>query len=257
MNLNFITQRTKIEEVGLNRTADILFLILIAIITCGSIYAVKTKTWAGIYYIEAIIVSLIGIFIIKYREKSLLFAYLLVFGLIIGIFELFADFLLVDVMKTLVYTTTGPMIIRSPLNMPVLWMTVVVIQGYFSLRVTNWLEDKTHKKLYADIAGSLIGGAVAGLTIGFFEALAFQAHWWRYIDAPFVVMGQIPLFVPLAAFIMFATFLPWFRILARKKSQWILIKGFGFSMTIAIAYSVCFYLPKVVTPYININNYFK
>jgi hypothetical protein len=75
------------------------------------------------------------------RRDALLWRFLL-FGVVVGFVELFADAWLVDYTRTLDYSIGGgPMIWRSPLWMPLAWEVVAVQFGYEEMaRRIHWLQ---------------------------------------------------------------------------------------------------------------------
>jgi len=120
--------------------------------------------------------------------------------------------------------------------MPISWTSVVVTQGYVVLRVIFVLE-KRFSSSAAVIAGSLAGGVLAGLTIGAYEALAFNALWWKYVDTPFMIFTYAPLCIVLGECAIFAVFIYWFRLSARNNPLSLATGGVGLGLTIAAAYS--------------------
>ena len=122
--------------------------------------------------------------------------------------------------------------------MPISWTCVVVTQGYLVLRIISILEKKCSSRT-AVITGSLLGGAIAGLTIGAYEALAYNASWWKYVDSPFMVFTYAPLAIILGECAIFAVFIYWFRLSSRNKRWSLPLGGIGLGLTIAVAYSAC------------------
>ena len=176
MNLQGLFTQTELEKCGINRAADMVVVVMLACMVGGSFYSAETAAWAGTYYIQIVIIPLLLTFIVVDRKRSALLGHLFVLGLITGIVELFADFILVDVFKILIYTSPDPRIWSSPLNMPISCASVIVTQGYIVLRIISIIERKCSSRT-AVITGSLVGGAIAGLTIGAYEVLAYNASW--------------------------------------------------------------------------------
>lgn len=237
MKTTNLFEQTQIEKDGINIKSDIVFVLMIIFMVGGSFYSAQTASWAGTYYIQAIVIPLLLLFTVLEKQKSVLIGHLFVLGLITGIVELFADFLLVDVFEILIYNSQDPRIWCSPLNMPISWTCVVISQGYLVIRLVNLFESRMVNKKVAVICAALLGGALAGLTIGAYEALAFKASWWEYVNSPYMVFTYAPLAIILGEFATFALFIYWFR-MSTQKSKFSLIKAsIGLGLTIAISYS--------------------
>ena len=237
MNRQRLFTQTELEKCGINRAADMVVAVMLACMVGGALYSAKTAAWAGTYYIQIVIIPLLLTFIVVDRKRSALLGHLFVLGLITGIVELFADFILVDVFKILIYTSPDPRIWSSPLNMPISWASVIVTQGYIVIRIISVLEKKFSSRT-AVITGSLLGGAISGLTIGAYEALAYNASWWKYEGAPFMVFTYAPLAIILGECAIFAVFIYWFRLSSSNKRWSLPLAGIGLGLTIAAAYSL-------------------
>lgn len=99
-------------------------------------------------------------------------AWLLVFGLVAGVLELWADWIHVEHFGSLVYTDTfGFPLLASPSYMPVGWWLTVVQFGYLALRLReNWPPWK---------AAVLV--AALGMTLPpWYEEFAAPAQAWHY-----------------------------------------------------------------------------
>lgn len=237
MNRHRLFKRTELEKCGVNRAADTVVALMLACMVGGSIYSAQTAAWAGTYYIQIVIIPLLLAFIVVDRKRSALLGHLFLLGLITGIVELVADFLLVDVFKILIYTSPDPRVWSSPLNMPISWTSVVVTQGYVVIRIIYILECRFSNRV-AVISGSLLGGAISGLTIGIYEALAFNASWWKYVGAPFMIFTHAPLAIVLGECVVFAVFIYWFRLSGLNRRWSLPLGGIGLGLTIAAAYSL-------------------
>jgi hypothetical protein len=96
---------------------------------------------------------------------------LLIFGVALGLMELIADAWLVDVTRTLDYSSGGgPMLWRSPLWMPFAWEVVAVQFAVLGL----WLTEKFKR------SGLLLTALIGAINIPFYEEMALQTHWWAY-----------------------------------------------------------------------------
>lgn len=231
-------ETTELEIDGLNRSSDAVIGVILLCMVGGSLLSAQGGAWAGTYYIQTVILPLLLVFVAVGGRRAALLGHLFALGIITGIVELFADFLLVDVFEILIYTSPDPRVWCSPLNMPVSWASVVVTQGYVVLRIISLLGSK-FSSTTAVVVGSLAGGVLAGLTIGAYEALAFNANWWRYENAPFMIFKYAPLAIVLGECVIFAVFIYWFRLSAQKGRASLVVGGAGLGLTIAAAYSLC------------------
>ena len=106
-----------------------------------------------------------------WRNKDQFLKNLILFGLVLGFTELFADAWLVDFTRTLDYSIGGgPMIWRSPLWMPFAWEIVAV---QFAV-LGEWLVDRF--KFF----GFFLAGLVGAINIPFYEEMALHTKWWAY-----------------------------------------------------------------------------
>jgi len=99
-------------------------------------------------------------------------AWLLIFGLVAGVLELWTDWLHVTYLGSLVYTDYfGFQLLASPAYMPIGWWLTVVQFGYLALRLTDWWPRW--------IAVSLVTGV--GMAIApWYEEFAASAQAWHY-----------------------------------------------------------------------------
>ena len=106
-----------------------------------------------------------------FRMRDLLMLRLMLFGLVVGFMELFADAWLVYATGTLDYSIGGgPMLWCSPIWMPIAWQIVVVQFGYIGLRLYEAMG----------VQGLVLTGVLGALNIPFYEEMALRTHWWRY-----------------------------------------------------------------------------
>lgn len=118
------------------------------------------------------------------RLRDGLLGRLLLIGTVAGVVELLADRWLVDVTHTLVYASGEPMLLRSPLYMPMAWAGVIVPVGY-----VGWLAARRTGLAL----GSALCGLFGALYVPIYETLAFYAGWWRYVDTP--MLGRAPWYI--------------------------------------------------------------
>jgi hypothetical protein len=113
-----------------DRLIGLSMLMTLAGIGMGAIFA--NPNFIGVTAILVIFLLLIGCRL----SKSQRLAWLLVFGLIAGILELWSDWIHVTQIKSLVYTDYfGFRLLASPSYMPIGWWLTVVQFGYIALRL--------------------------------------------------------------------------------------------------------------------------
>jgi hypothetical protein len=144
-----------------------------------------------------------------------------VLGTVAGALELGVDHFLVEVTGTLVYPSGLPMLVSSPLYMPLAWAIVTTHLGYIGLRLADAFGRK------AAAAGPAV---LAVLLIGFYEYGAFHAGIWEYVDAPLFMLGHVPFYIVAAEGIMFATLYEFVRI------ERPVVAGIGFAAVISVSY---------------------
>lgn len=128
-------------------------------------------------------------------KRDRLLGHLILFGLILGFVELFADAYLVDTTKTLDYAIGGgPMIWRSPVWMPFAWEIVGVQFGYIGMRMFEAWK----------IPGLIGAGILGAVNIPFYEEMALKTHWWRYQNCRMLL--HTPYYIILGEFLIVLSF---------------------------------------------------
>jgi hypothetical protein len=149
-------------------------------IILGAIFA--NPNFIGITAIVVIVVLITGCRF----TKSQRLAWLLVFGLIAGILELWSDWIHVTQLKSLVYTDYfGLRLLASPAYMPIGWWLTVVQFGYIALRLNERWPTWT-----AVGAVTLLGMTLPPL----YEEFAAPAKAWYY-PASGLMISNTPLWV--------------------------------------------------------------
>ena len=143
-----------------------------------------------------------------------------VLGSVAGVLEVGVDAFLVST-GSLVYPDSLPMLLGSPLYMPLSWALVITYFGYLGRR----LDDAA-----GPIAATVGPSVSAMVLVGFFEYGARFAGIWRYEFAPFAMLGTVPVFIVVAEGVMFAA-LYWLVRLRRP-----LLGGVAFAAVITVSY---------------------
>ncbi|MDY6764528.1 MAG: hypothetical protein SV377_02400 [Halobacteria archaeon] len=138
-----------------------------------------------------------------------------------GIVELGADYYLVEFTGTLVYPQSLPMVLGSPLYMPLAWAIVTTHMGYLGVRLNE---------IYGPKAAVAVPSLVAVGLVGFYETGAYFAGIWQYVDAPFLMIGHVPLYIVVAEGVIFATLHRFVRL--RRP----ILGGIGFGLVITVSF---------------------
>jgi hypothetical protein len=163
-----------------DRLIGVSMLMTLGGIILGAIFA--NPNFIGITAIVVIVVLITGCRF----TKSQRLAWLLVFGLIAGILELWSDWIHVTQLKSLVYTDYfGLRLLASPAYMPIGWWLTVVQFGYIALRLNERWPTWT-----AVGAVTLLGMTLPPL----YEEFAAPAKAWYY-PASGLMISNTPLWV--------------------------------------------------------------
>lgn len=143
-----------------------------------------------------------------------------ILGSVAGVLEVGVDAFLVST-GSLVYPDSLPMLVGSPLYMPLSWAIVITYFGYLGRRL-----DEEFGPLAATVGPSV----AAMVLIGVFEYGAHFAGIWWYEFAPLAMLGTVPAFIVVSEGVMFAA-LHWLVRLRRP-----LLGGVGFAAVISVSY---------------------
>ncbi|MFN2203916.1 MAG: DUF6989 domain-containing protein [Caldilineaceae bacterium] len=171
------------------------------------------------------------IYIIRAGDRLL--AKFLYFGLVAGFVELLADAWLISSTKTLYYEFGEPLLIESPVYMPVAWAVILVQIGYIGYFIhLRW------GLLRATLLTGLLGGAI----IPVYEYCAKGAGWWLYEDTHRMIFGATPYYIVLGEFLL-ALALPALLVAVKQREfYWTLPLGTVMGLWIWISYFVAFHL---------------
>jgi hypothetical protein len=163
-----------------DRLIGLSLLMTFAGIGLGAIFG--NPNFIGFTAILVIILLLTG----WWFSRSQRLAWLLIFGLIAGILELWADWIHVTQIKSLVYTDTfGFPLLASPAYMPIGWWLTVVQFGYLALRL-----NERWPSWAAAGAVTLLGMSLPP----WYEEFAAPAKAWYYRPSG-VMLSHTPLWV--------------------------------------------------------------
>ena len=167
------------------------------------------------------------------RTDDQLLGKFVLFGLAAGAVELLADDWLVAQTKTLFYEHGEPLLIDSPVYMPIAWAVILVQIWYL-----GYYLYQRRGLLFATLATGLIGG----LIIPVYEWAAKGAGWWFYEDPGRMVLDATPYYIILGEFLL-ALALPAFMIaVQRRQFYWALPLGAAMGLWIWISYFISFQL---------------
>ena len=156
----------------------------------------------------------------------------LFFGLVGGTTELLADAWLVAKTKTLFYQTGEPLLIDSPVYMPIAWTVVLVQIGYIGF----WVYKK-----YGLAIATIVSGLIGGTVIPLYESFAKGAGWWFY-DDPGRMIWNTPYYIILGEFLL-ALMLPLLLLWCnRKPFYWTIPIGVLMGLWIWLSYVVAYTL---------------
>jgi len=171
---------------GFTREAKFIFTTILVTLVVAAVSSYMHAGWKSAFALSLGMFSVIAGYAIWAKDT---FLYrLLLFGILAGLTELFADCWLVRSTGTLVYENSEPMLACSPLYMPFAWAVILVQVGYL-----GWLIAG-HKPLWISMLATMFIGL---LFIPLFEHLAKGAGWWYYKDCLmifntpyYIIMGE-------------------------------------------------------------------
>lgn len=162
---------------------------------------------------------------LSYRSRTVRNVFVL--GTVAGVVELGVDRFLVEYTGALVYPDGLPMLLSSPLYMPLAWAIAITHVGYVGTRLAD-----IYGRRAAAVGPSLLAVAI----VGFYEYGAFYAGIWRYVDAPLALLGHVPAFVVAAEAAMFALLHEFARV------ERPVLAGLGFGVVISVSYVASYFV---------------
>lgn len=159
-------------------TAEDKLILISLLVTFGGIILGAILREPRLYGITAIIVILI-IIAGTYLTRSPRLSWLLLFGATAGVLELWADWIHVASLKSLVYTDYfGFKLLESPSYMPVGWWLTCVQFGYIALRLRERWSD-------AVVVGMI---SMMGMLLPpWYEEFAKPARAWYYTTSNLLI----------------------------------------------------------------------
>lgn len=139
----------------------------------------------GLFGITALVV-MTGLVVGWVVTKDARLGWLLPFGLVVGVLELWSDWIHVAYLRTLVYTDYfGFRLLASPSYMPIGWWLTSVQFGYIALRLSGrWPRWK------ASAIVALLGSGIPP----WYEEFAAPAKAWNYTTSG-LMLGHTPLWI--------------------------------------------------------------
>ncbi|MBK7764539.1 MAG: hypothetical protein IPI46_14560 [Bacteroidetes bacterium] len=210
---------------------DSVFIICCMVITLSVTLAsayFHTGYWTA-FTLAIGMYAIISFYAFFTKEKFL--QRLLLFGIVAGFVELYADCWLVHNVASLVYPANEPKLACSPNYMPFAWAVVLIEVGYL-----GWCISNKVKMFEAMLLCMLIGI----FFIPVFEQCAYWANWWYY--NPCKMLLNTPWYIIVAEGII-CFFLPAIFYL-EVKYHWLsaFLLGLFEGIVIFLAYCVTYYL---------------
>ncbi|MGQ4554562.1 DUF6989 domain-containing protein [Halobellus sp. GM3] len=187
----------------------------INLVVFGHVVAFETPLWLTYAYNGLLYAIGVGIAVRSPEVRDIL-----VLATVAGVLEVGVDAFLVST-GSLVYPDALPMLLGSPLYMPLSWALVITYFGYFGRRLGE---------TFGPVAATAVPAVSAMVLVGIFEYGARFADIWMYERAPFAMLGHVPAFIVVAEGAMFAA-LFWIVRLRRP-----LLGGVGFAAVITVCY---------------------
>jgi hypothetical protein len=192
------------------------------------VYALLAQVLSAVFSLgwlttSAVTAALLGILVTHaWRERDVVLAKILLFGLVVGFGELPADHFGVVVTETLVYAPGGPYVGVTPLYMPFGWVVMMVQLGVLA----GWLAQR-----WGTMRACFALAALGGLNIPAHELLAKYADLWYYQNTP-MVLGAVPHYVIFAE-AMLGLVIP-LLLLRVASTSWRGVVGLGALQALAI-----------------------
>ena len=157
------------------------------LVVCHLIAARQRIGWPSAVIIDALACTYLLGMALPHGQRPLILR-LCALGLVAGVCELATDAAGQGVAHSLIYPAGPPMLLASPIYMPVSWMVTLAWLGYLAWRLSTLAP---HPPLWV---GVLVTGLAGAITVPFYEQMAYYAGWWHYY-LPVLRVGHVPIYV--------------------------------------------------------------
>jgi hypothetical protein len=138
------------------------------------------------------------------------FGRLLALGGVTGVFGVFGDYLLVSGQAgARKYELGAPVLLASPVYVPLAWAALIVEFGYILVRMFGLVVRKVPDEAAMGVT-MIAGGFLAAVWTVCTEFWAVKAGWWRYEPGTAILGNACALYVVIGMFFVFVAFLPLF-----------------------------------------------
>lgn len=176
-----------------------------------------------------------GLFILlityAFLKRSAFLKKIILFGVVAGFIELFADWWLVSGTNTLVYFSEEPFIWKSPAYMPFAWAVIITQAGYIGYLIRKKFE------LIPTVILTALAGAIM---IPFHEYFANKALWWYYKDCK--ALFNTPYYIILGEAFICSVLPIIYKWIAQKKMVPFALTGIIYGFWIWISYFVAYHI---------------
>ncbi len=159
--------------------------------------------WLSVLFRLALVVGLMQ------QPWGAVFGTLFWFGLVAGVFEIFADSLLVGWRAGGRVYPGAAVLLDSPLYMPLFWALAITEFGYAIVRLYGLVSKPVSGEMGLGVT-MVLGGGIAAVSTAAGEFLAVRAGWWSYQPGKSIIGDACALYVVLAQLFNFFLFLPLF-----------------------------------------------
>lgn len=204
------TEPLKALVAGLDLQTDLWWLAMILAGFMATFLAAFGFPGAGSFFMYAAVLARLAIAGgVSQQPFGAVFGRLLPLGLATGVFALFGDHMLANWTEggQRVYPDNSGVLLSSPIYMPLFWACSVIEFGYVIVRIWGLLSSFLPGEAAAG-ATILSGGVIASVWTACTDFWAVKAGWWSYRPGKWILGGACALYVVIATFLIFCSFLP-------------------------------------------------
>jgi hypothetical protein len=197
---------------GLDLQTDLWWLVMLLSGLASAVLAAFAFAEAALFWAYlAVFVRLAVAVCLAQQPWGAIFGKLLALGLVVGVFEIFSDYLLVRAFPAgrLIYPEGGALLLETPLYVPLAWACWVVELGYPIVRIYGIVQTRWPGQTGLGIA-MVAGGLLCALTMGSAQVLGAKAGLFSYRQAHRMIGGVFALYVAAGEGLAFGAFLPLF-----------------------------------------------